>query len=58
MELRLEFRTWELNGILLSIADTERKTSLSMELSNGEVNITVLTFIKFNKIKRLCRFSI
>lgn len=37
LELRLEFRTWELNGIILSVADP-RGTSLSLELINGAVS--------------------
>ncbi|XP_071547005.1 laminin subunit alpha-1-like isoform X2 [Panulirus ornatus] len=40
LELRLEFRTWELNGIILSIADP-RGTSLSLELMNGAVVLSV-----------------
>ncbi|XP_042207400.1 laminin subunit alpha-2-like [Homarus americanus] len=40
LELRLEFRTWELNGIILSVADP-RGTSLSLELVNGAVLLTV-----------------
>ncbi|KAG0726288.1 Laminin subunit alpha-2 [Chionoecetes opilio] len=34
LELSLEFRTWELTGIILSVADP-RGTSLSLELING-----------------------
>lgn len=37
LDLRLEFRTWELNGIILSVADP-RGTSLSLELVNGAVS--------------------
>ncbi|XP_063877309.1 laminin subunit alpha-1-like isoform X1 [Scylla paramamosain] len=40
LELRLEFRTWELNGIILSVADP-RGTSLSLELINGAVVLSV-----------------
>ncbi|KAK3855199.1 hypothetical protein Pcinc_038380, partial [Petrolisthes cinctipes] len=40
LELRLEFRTWELNGIILSVADP-RGTSLSLELLNGAVVLSV-----------------
>ncbi|XP_050712288.1 laminin subunit alpha-1-like isoform X2 [Eriocheir sinensis] len=40
LDLRLEFRTWELNGIILSVADT-RGTSLSLELINGAVVLSV-----------------
>nr|XP_053638425.1 laminin subunit alpha-2-like isoform X4 [Cherax quadricarinatus] len=40
LELRLEFRTWELNGIILSVADPQG-TSLSVELVNGAVLLSV-----------------
>ncbi|XP_064107459.1 laminin subunit alpha lam-3-like isoform X1 [Macrobrachium nipponense] len=40
LELRLEFRTWELNGVILSVADP-RGTSLSLELVNGAVVLSV-----------------
>ena len=43
LELRLEFRTWELNGIILSVADP-RGTSLSLELVNGAVSNIVCLF--------------
>ncbi|KAF2361238.1 Laminin G domain [Trinorchestia longiramus] len=43
LEFALEFRTWELNGVLLAIADAAEGTSLALELINGAVvlNVTV-----------------
>ena len=40
LEFALEFRTWELNGILMSVADTSTGTSLALELVNGGVSYT------------------
>ncbi|XP_063590781.1 laminin subunit alpha lam-3-like isoform X2 [Penaeus indicus] len=40
LELRLEFRTWELNGIILSVADPTG-TALSLEMVNGAVVLSV-----------------
>lgn len=40
LELRLEFRTWELNGIILSVADPSG-AALSLEMVNGAVVLSV-----------------
>ncbi|KAK7085775.1 Laminin subunit alpha-2 [Halocaridina rubra] len=40
LEMRLEFRTWELNGIILTVADP-KGPSLSLEMVNGAVVLSV-----------------
>lgn len=37
LELELEFRTSELNGILLSVSESVGYPALSLELHNGKV---------------------
>lgn len=41
LEFALEFRTWELNGVLLSVADEAAGTSLALEIVNGAVMLNV-----------------
>lgn len=52
-EVELEFRTSEMNGILLSIAEPEGYPALSLELDGGKVkkkyvNIIVSLFLLIN----------
>ncbi|CAN7938715.1 unnamed protein product, partial [Ixodes hexagonus] len=42
LEVQLEFRTWRLNGVLLSLADQPRGTpALAVELHEGQVIVSV-----------------
>ncbi|KAL7642435.1 UNVERIFIED_CONTAM: hypothetical protein RMT77_006996 [Armadillidium vulgare] len=41
LELQLEFRTWEHDGVLLSVAGPNNNTALSLELDNGAVLLSV-----------------
>lgn len=38
MDLELEFRTSEMNGILLSVAEPQDYPAMSLELDNGKVS--------------------
>lgn len=50
LELELEFRTSEMNGILLSISEPVGYPALSLELYNGKVSIfvTFLSDFRYN----------
>lgn len=43
LEFGLEFRTWELNGVLLSVADPVAGTSLALEMLNGDVSVQIIS---------------
>lgn len=41
LNFELEFRTSELNGVLMSISEPQGYPALSLELNRGKVNIIV-----------------
>lgn len=45
IELELEFRTSEMNGVFLSVSEPQGYPALSLELQNGKVFTDVYSFI-------------
>lgn len=59
LELQFEFKTSELNGVLLSVAEPVGFPALSIEMHNGKVSgtPTLIEFTTYNALNTMVLFS-